>query len=140
MLKESSISSQYTSGGVKLLLRVEGLCVLIASCIVYNNINSDWKEFFWLFFIPDISLLGYLVGKKFGAIAYNTLHSYILPINLFLIAYLANHPQIFPYIIIWVAHIGFDRVLGYGLKYASGFNDTHLGKIQGWKIKNNSKN
>jgi hypothetical protein len=30
---------------------------------------------------------------------------------------------------IWLAHIGFDRALGYGLKYASGFGFTHLGRI-----------
>lgn len=64
MLNELSISSQYTSGGVKILLRVEGLCVLIAACIAYNNISSDWKQFFWLFFLPDISLLGYFLAKN----------------------------------------------------------------------------
>ncbi|MCS4316879.1 hypothetical protein M2407_001178 [Serratia sp. BIGb0234] len=31
--------------------------------------------------------------------------------------------------LIWGAHIGFDRALGYGLKYASGFADTHLGGL-----------
>jgi hypothetical protein len=30
---------------------------------------------------------------------------------------------------IWIAHIGFDRALGYGLKYGSGFTHTHLGRI-----------
>jgi hypothetical protein len=25
---------------------------------------------------------------------------------------------------IWLAHIGFDRALGYGLKYSSGFDVT----------------
>lgn len=30
---------------------------------------------------------------------------------------------------IWCAHIGFDRALGYGLKYAEGFGFTHLGRI-----------
>ena len=31
--------------------------------------------------------------------------------------------------IIWCAHIGFDRALGYGLKYSSGFGHTHLGRV-----------
>jgi hypothetical protein len=31
--------------------------------------------------------------------------------------------------VIWVAHIGFDRLLGYGLKYPTAFKDTHLGKV-----------
>ncbi|MEF9606012.1 DUF4260 family protein, partial [Paracoccus sp. PXZ] len=30
---------------------------------------------------------------------------------------------------LWLAHVGFDRVLGYGLKLPSGFRDTHLGRI-----------
>ncbi|MEZ5886225.1 MAG: DUF4260 family protein [Paracoccaceae bacterium] len=31
--------------------------------------------------------------------------------------------------LIWIAHVGFDRMLGYGLKEPSGFHDTHLGRI-----------
>jgi Domain of unknown function (DUF4260) len=31
--------------------------------------------------------------------------------------------------LIWLAHIGIDRVLGYGLKYPTGFKDTHLSRV-----------
>jgi hypothetical protein len=31
--------------------------------------------------------------------------------------------------LIWLAHIGIDRALGYGLKYSAGFGFTHLGRI-----------
>ncbi len=31
--------------------------------------------------------------------------------------------------ITWVAHIGMDRTLGYGLKYQTNFKDTHLQKV-----------
>jgi hypothetical protein len=31
--------------------------------------------------------------------------------------------------LIWLAHIGIDRALGYGLKYVAGFGFTHLGRI-----------
>jgi len=31
--------------------------------------------------------------------------------------------------LILAAHIAAARALGYGLKYASGFKDTHLGRI-----------
>ena len=31
--------------------------------------------------------------------------------------------------LIWAAHIGFDRALGYGLKYPTSFGETHLGRI-----------
>jgi hypothetical protein len=30
---------------------------------------------------------------------------------------------------IWAAPIGFDRLLGYGLEDATGFKDTHLGRV-----------
>jgi len=35
-------------------------------------------------------------------------------------------PQWIPYALIWLAHIGIDRALGYGLKYPTFFRDTHL--------------
>jgi hypothetical protein len=28
--------------------------------------------------------------------------------------------------LIWLAHIGLDRMLGYGLKYPTEFKDTHM--------------
>jgi hypothetical protein len=31
--------------------------------------------------------------------------------------------------LIWLAHIGMDRALGYGLKYPTTFKDTHLGHV-----------
>jgi hypothetical protein len=31
--------------------------------------------------------------------------------------------------LIWCTHIGLDRALGYGLKYSTGFQYTHLGRI-----------
>jgi hypothetical protein len=31
--------------------------------------------------------------------------------------------------LIWAAHIGMDRALGYGLKETSGFTRTHLGRV-----------
>jgi hypothetical protein len=30
---------------------------------------------------------------------------------------------------LWLAHSGFDRMLGYGLKSPDGFSFTHLGRI-----------
>lgn len=31
--------------------------------------------------------------------------------------------------LIWLLHIGFDRAIGYGLKYPSSFKETHLGRV-----------
>ena len=72
--------------------------------------------------------LGYLGGPQLGAAIYNVVHNYALPAGLGLIFYFAE-PHLLPFVAIWVAHIGGDRLLGYGLKYAAGFGFTHLGRI-----------
>jgi len=46
-----------------------------------------------------------------------------------LIGLLADIPICVAISLIWTAHIGFDRVQGYGLKYPTAFSDTHLGRI-----------
>jgi hypothetical protein len=38
-------------------------------------------------------------------------------------------PLVLSIAMIWLAHIGFDRALGYGLKYSAGFGFTHLGRL-----------
>jgi hypothetical protein len=115
------------SGGPLLLLRLEGLCVLIASCVGYKILGLPWSVFACCFLLPDISFFGYLAGSRAGTAFYNAAHTYV---SVFLVAgclYFTDK-QIFPFFLIWTAHIGFDRALGYGLKYVSGFGDTHLGE------------
>jgi hypothetical protein len=36
--------------------------------------------------------------------------------------------------LVWFAHIGMDRALGYGLKYDDAFTHTHLGIIRGREV------
>lgn len=117
------------SGGVQVLLRLEGLCILLASVLAYAKFGSGWGTFALFFLTPDLSFAGYLAGSKVGAIAYNFAHSLagalvVLAMGIFLSAPIAVTAGI-----IWVAHIGFDRALGYGLKYSAGFKFTHLGVI-----------
>lgn len=81
-----------------------------------------------LFLAPDLGALGYLAGRRAGALTYNLTHTEIGP--LLLVAFgLTMTPELLPVAIIWLAHIGFDRLLGYGLKYPSSFHRTHLGEI-----------
>jgi hypothetical protein len=115
--------------GPKILLHLEGLAVLIIACALYRKVGASWITFAVLFLAPDISMFGYLFGKKFGACAYNTVHTYITPFLLFLIAYFSDRSSLFPICLIWVAHIGFDRLLGYGMKYDADFKDTHLNRV-----------
>lgn len=118
------------SGYLNWVLRLEGLAVLISAFICYASTYSNlWKIFFILFFAPDISFLGYLIDKKVGAFVYNVMHSYVSPLCIGILFWSLSFTDLNYIILIWVAHIGFDRALGYGLKYSSGFTSTHLGKI-----------
>ena len=116
------------SGGVRLLLRLEGLALLAGAAALYGATGAPWWAFALLFLVPDLSMLGYLAGPRIGAAAYNAAHATLGPVALGLVGWLTA-PGLLPFALIWLAHIGFDRVLGYGLKYASGFRDTHLGQI-----------
>lgn len=117
-----------TEGGVKIILRLEGVALLCAATAIYAHMGGDWRLFAILFLAPDLSFLGYAAGPRAGAFAYNLLHSTIGPVVLAGAALLWNLPLL-GIALIWAAHIGADRGLGYGLKYARGFSHTHLGRI-----------
>jgi hypothetical protein len=82
-----------------------------------------------MFLVPDVSFAAYAAGPAVGAVAYNVAHSYAVPVAVGAILHAAGLSVAVP--LIWVAHIGFDRTFGYGLKYATGFGDTHLGRLGG---------
>jgi hypothetical protein len=82
-----------------------------------------------LFLVPDLAMLGYLVGARAGSIAYNATHTYVLGGTLAILGWVQDDPTLVLLAAISTAHVGFDRALGYGLKYASGFRDTHLGRL-----------
>lgn len=116
-------------GNVRLILRLEGLCVLAVALALYHQLHGSWTTFALLFLLPDVSFLAYLINTRAGAIAYNCCHSYILPL-IFAAAMLSAGDIVgLPLLLIWFAHIGFDRAAGYGLKYASAFGHTHLGHV-----------
>ena len=117
------------TGAVRTMLRLEGLCVLAASLFAYSAFGVGWGVFAACFLLPDLSFIGYLAGARIGAYAYNAAHSYIGAVAA--LAAAAAFPSQVPFAIglIWCAHIGFDRALGYGLKYPQGFGYTHLGII-----------
>lgn len=118
-----------TIGGVRLVLRLEGLCVLIAASVAYSKFGLGWGTFALFFLTPDVSFLGYLAGPKVGAVSYNMAHSYIGAVACLVTGFTLPAPTLLCIGIIWCAHIGFDRALGYGLKYSEGFGFTHLGRI-----------
>ncbi|MET0541202.1 MAG: DUF4260 domain-containing protein [Variovorax sp.] len=116
-------------GGVRTVLRLEGLVVLAGALIAYDQVGASWGAFALLFLLPDLSLLGYLRGAQTGALLYNAAHAYFGPAALLAVGSLATQPVSLALGLVWLAHIGFDRMLGYGLKYRDGFGATHLGRI-----------
>jgi Domain of unknown function (DUF4260) len=82
-----------------------------------------------LFLAPDISMLPYLVNVRVGAACYNAAHTVTCAALLGGADLLTSRSLVLSLATIWLAHIGFDRVLGYGLKYSTGFGDTHLGHL-----------
>jgi hypothetical protein len=114
------------AGIPNLVLRAEGALVLAAATYAYAQMGFSWWIFAVLFFAPDIFMLGYLGGKKLGAIVYNFGHTYLVPAILLCAGWALASPLAMAITFIWIGHIGFDRIMGYGLKYASGFKFTHL--------------
>jgi hypothetical protein len=110
-------------------LRIEGLVALIAALAAFHLTGGNWWLFAVLILAPDLSFLGALGGKTAGSLTYNLAHTYAAPALLALIAWVAGFGWLYPVVIIWVAHIGADRALGYGLKYSGSFDHTHLGLI-----------
>jgi len=127
MIAEATEFRGAARGGVRLLLRLEGLAVFLASLVFYKMVHGHWGTFALLFLAPDLAFLFYAVRRSLGTIAYNAAHSYVLPIALLCAGTL--HSALLPYALVWTAHIGFDRTLGYGLKYKTDFGDTHLGRL-----------
>ena len=115
-------------GELRAWLRAEGLVAFAVAITLYARTGGDWRLFILLFLAPDLSMLAYLRNPRFGAAGYNLAHTYVLPAALFALG-LLGIAWAGPVALIWAAHIGFDRALGYGLKYRAGFGLTHLGRI-----------
>ena len=117
------------TGGLRTLLRLEGLTLFAGMTVLYAVWDGSWWVYAILFLVPDLSFAAYLAGPQVGAIVYNAAHSYLAPVTLMITGFAITSPLILSIAMIWLAHIGIDRALGYGLKYTAGFTFTHLGRI-----------
>lgn len=135
MLKPSSDAITQNRAAVSslsmpgLILRLEGLAVFAGSVALY--IDQGWNGFVFaaLLFAPDLAMLGYMRDARSGARIYNVFHFYALPLALLIGAFLAGNAAGMPIAAIWLAHIGLDRALGFGLKYETDFKDTHMQRV-----------
>jgi hypothetical protein len=117
------------AASVRGLLRLEGLAAFAAAVGMYAHAGFSWPLLALLFLAPDLSMLAYLGGPRAGAIGYNFAHTHALPLVLTLAGFTGGVSAAAAGGLIWIAHIGFDRMLGYGLKYSTGFGNTHLGHL-----------
>lgn len=124
-MKHSKVTDQTI-----LYQRLEAALILVASLYFYLHLHFFWVWFIVFLFSMDIFMIGYLKDSKLGAKSYNLGHTYVIPVILLIIGASSNTRLLLAAGIIWTAHIGLDRALGYGLKLPTGFKDTHLGHIK----------
>lgn len=111
--------------------RLEGLLIFLAAILLAAVTQTGWPLWAWplVLLAPDLAMLGYLAGPRVGAFVYNLFHLYSFGIILAVIGVLGGMTNLIPVGMVWVAHVGIDRALGYGLKLPTDFRDTHLGRI-----------
>lgn len=126
-----------TSGNSKLsgwsmprvLLHLEGAVVLLAAVSVYFLLGLPLWAFLVFLLAPDLSAAGYLLGTRTGSIVYNLAHTMAWPVLIGLAGWWLGWSWSAPLALIWLAHIGLDRMVGYGLKYPDAFKHTHLDQV-----------
>jgi len=111
---------------MKNLLKLEEAALFLLSIFLFSQLNFAWWWFPAFLLLPDISMIGYLVSPKIGAFTYNLLHHRATASMVAFYALLNGEVYWQLAAIILFAHISFDRLLGYGLKYKDSFDHTHL--------------
>ena len=113
----------------RVLLHLEGAAVAIAAVALYAHEGYSWLLLAVLVLAPDLAALGFLAGPRVGAVTYNAAHTTVAPVILGTVGVLTSSSTAIAVALIWLLHIGGDRAIGYGLKYPSGFKDTHLNRV-----------
>ncbi len=111
------------------LLKLEELGIFLLCVFLFSTLHIAWWWFPALLLLPDLGMLGYLINSKAGAFTYNLVHHRLMASIVAVVAIYLNNPNWKLVAIILFAHISFDRIMGYGLKYSDSFNNTHLGFI-----------
>lgn len=113
----------------RVLLHLEGAAVFATAVFVYFTLGLTWWVFLLFLLAPDLSALGYLLGPRVGSIVYNLAHTLAWPVILGAAGWWLGWAWAIPVALIWLAHIGMDRMIGYGLKYPDSFKRTHLQEV-----------
>jgi hypothetical protein len=113
---------------MKSLLKLEELAEMLLAVVVFAHLPYAWWVLSATFLLPDLSMLGYLAGPRVGAASYNLAHHKALAIAVGIAGWALGLPVVMLAGTVLLFHSAFDRLLGYGLKYTTGFQDTHLGR------------
>ena len=113
------------------LLHLEGAAVLLLAAAAYFRLGHPWWLFLLLLLAPDLSLLGLMAGPRVGAVAYNAAHTTVGPLALLGIGWWVGGGQSVAVAVafVWLAHIGLDRMVGYGLRYTDSAKRNHFGGL-----------
>lgn len=103
--------------------------MLVVAVLAFDATGFAWWWFAGLLLAPDLSMVGYLVNPRMGAAVYNLGHTLVVPVALAFWWWTGGPDAVAMVASVWLAHIGMDRLFGYGLKEASDFTSTHLGEI-----------
>jgi hypothetical protein len=111
------------------LLRLEGLVLFAAAIALYVREDFSILALVVLFLVPDLSFVGLAAGSRVAAVAYDSVHTYVGPILLASTSVIVEWNTGVMLGLIWLAHIGIDRALGYGLRYPDAFRESHLQRV-----------
>jgi hypothetical protein len=115
---------------MKNILLLEYIAGLLLSMYLFSQLNYEWWVYAAVFFTPDISLVGYLLNTQVGAVSYNLFHHFGIAVLLYVFGALFHFPIVQMVGAVWMGHLFFDRIFGFGLKYPDNFKHTHLGDIK----------
>lgn len=122
-------SSEVAPPSTRVWLRLEGLAAFVVGLAIFGAVGGPWPLAIPFLLLPDVSMVGYLRGPRLGALTYNLVHNWALGLAVLGLGIWSGTDAVTMAGAILVAHVGMDRALGYGLKLATSFQDTHLGRI-----------
>lgn len=114
---------------MKQIIRIEEAALFLLSWYFFCDAGFAWWWWWVWLLAPDISMVGYLINARIGAYLYNFVHHKAIAVLVILIGTMSLSPWLAAAGWLLLGHSSMDRVFGYGLKYLSGFKDTHLGRI-----------